>query len=303
MKTSFEILRRKWRDAASVLLVKLICLAGTFPLVAPTMLVRAAGVDSAIVVREQQVGGNAAQRYFLIQHKASVEATNSAGLILILPGGPGTKDFLPFCTNILTLYGVPTNFMVAELVAPQWSTNDDRVVWPGKAFGDPKARFSTEEFLAAVIEDVSRAHKIDERLVFTLGWSSSGHVLYSASMSEPRVRGSIIAMSRFLPAKMRNLDLARGKNYFLYHSPDDRICRFAEAQLAEQTLKDHGARVKLVTYPGGHGWVPNTYYCDRIKEGIEWLSEVNLQTNSPVESKIGETAGTNRIPASVGTGR
>ena len=249
----------------------------TFLLLALAASIRAQEITSKISVQERQAGENKQQQYFLLEHKDASEPAEGRGLILILPGGPGTKDFLPFCANVLTLYGIPSDFVVAQLVAPQWSKNEDRVVWPGKAFPDPAAKFASEDFLAAVIKDVSNTRKIDARFVFTLGWSSSGHVLYSASASNEKVHGSIIAMSRFFPGKFPNLDLARGKNYFLFHSPEDQICPFRDAQLAEQTLKEHGANVKLVSYKGGHGWQPNTFYCDRIKEGILWLKKLNSE--------------------------
>jgi predicted esterase len=82
----------------------------------------------------------------------------------------------------------------------------------------------------------------DERHILTFGWSSSGHVLYSIATSDSPVRGSIVAVSRFLPNGFPNLDAVRGKGFFLYHSPEDRICPFREARLAESTLKEHGAR-------------------------------------------------------------
>ena len=246
-------------------------------------------VDPQIRAQEKQVGTNAQQKYFLIERKALEAKGKTNGLVVILPGGPGGKEFLPFCANVLTLYGIPEDFVVAELIAPEWSADENRIVWPGRVLRDNRAKFTSEGFLKAVIEDVSANRKIDPRFVFTLGWSSSGHVLYSASVSNEKVTGSIIAMSRFFPAVLPEIEKVRGKNYFLYHSPDDQICPYFEARLAEKTLKEHGANTKLVSYPGGHGWVPNTYYCDRIKEGIEWLQKLNREpatkggvTNSPI---------------------
>ncbi len=230
-------------------------------------------IDKTIAVQERQVGTNASQKYFLIQHKATATSTNKQGLILILPGGPGSRDFLPFCANVLTRYGFPEDFMAAELIALEWSKDENRIVWPSRIFPDKRAKFTSEEFLDAVIDDVGKSNRIDERFVFMLGWSSSGHVLYSASTSNAKVRGSLIAMSRFLSGKSVEAEQVRGKNYWLYHSPQDRVCAYSEAQEAENFLKEHGANVKLVSYEGGHGWVPNTFYCDRIMEGILWLKE------------------------------
>ena len=240
-------------------------------------------ISPQISVQSRMVGTNAWEKYFLIEHRSETNANTPRGLILMLPGGPGGADFLPFCANVLSLYGIPKDFVAAELVAPQWIKGDDRIVWPSKTFPDAQAKFTTEEFVAEVRKDVGRVRKIDERYIFTLGWSSSGHVLYSVSVSDPKIRGSIIAMSRFLTNRFGPMEQTRGKNYFLYHSPEDRICPFSEAELAERTLKEHGAKVKLVSYKGGHGWVPNTYYCDRIKEGIEWLKEQNSESKDTVE--------------------
>lgn len=257
-------------------------------------------ISEQLSVQDHFIGTNTMQRYFLIEHKSVIQSNAARGLVLILPGGPGSAEFLPFCANVLTLYGIPTNFVAAELVAPQWSQDENRVVWPGRAFPDPQAKFSSEQFLQAVIKDVCRLRKIDERYVFTLGWSSSGHVLYSVAASEPAVRGSIIAMSRFLPDRFGSLDAIRGKNFFLYHSPEDQICPFSEAQLAESKLKEHGAGVKLVTYKGGHGWVANTFYCDRIKEGIEWLKNNSGDPDGVANRSRPVRSETNSTPSSAG---
>jgi predicted esterase len=274
-----------------------------FALFALALWSQAQEISSAVSVQQRTAGTNSEQEYFLIEHKSGTEPGKALGLILILPGGPGSADFLPFCANVLMLYGIPADFVVAELVAPQWSKDENRVVWPGRAFPDPHSQFTSEEFLAAVTKDVCGLRKIDERYIFTLGWSSSGHVLYSVSLSDPRVRGSIIAMSRFLPARLGKLDQARGKNYFLYHSPEDQICPFNEAQLAEQMLKEHGAKVKLVSYSGGHGWAPNTYYCDRIKEGIEWLRGINSGPQHAADGSQPVRSATNGKSAAAGSRR
>ncbi len=256
----------------------------------------AADISSEVSVQQRMVGTNTNQEYFLIEHKSGA-ADRARGLILILPGGTGSADFLPFCANVLAVYGFPEDFVAAQLIAPQWSTKKNRVVWPSKIFPDRRSKFSSEQFLAAVIKDVCSSRNIDGRFIFTLGWSSSGHVLYSASISDPNVRGSIIVMSRFLRKRLGNLDQAAGKNYFLYHSPEDRVCPFSEAQLAERILKEHGANVKLVSYRGGHGYVPNIFYCDRIKEGILWLMKINTQPKGGASERLPISSETNRTSA------
>jgi hypothetical protein len=215
---------------------------------------RPAEIEENVLVERCFAGGNSKQRYFLMRQKPAAQSTNKHGLVVILPGGPGAADFLPFCANILTLAAIPADFLVAELVAPEWRPGDDKVVWPSHAFPDNKAALTNETFLAAVIDEVSRMESIDERFV---------------------VRGSVIAMSRFYPDSSVETSKLKGKAYFLYHSPDDTLCPFSDAELAVKTLKEHGAEVKLVSYKGGHGWQPFTFYGDRIKEGILWLKQVN----------------------------
>jgi predicted esterase len=230
-------------------------------------------IQETIAVQRYFASGNVKQQYFLMRQRNPARSTDKYGLVVILPGGPGTAEFLPFGANVLTAAAIPDDFLAAQLVAPQWRQSDDRIVWPSHVFPDDKAEFTTETFLAAVIDEVSRKLPIDERFVFTLGWSSSGHALYSASTRVPKVRGAVIAMSRFLPGRSVEMDKLKGKAYFLYHSPEDTVCPFADAELAAKTLKEQGAQVKLVTYKGGHGWVPFTYYADSVREGILWLKE------------------------------
>ncbi len=219
------------------------------------------------------MAGDAAKRYFVITHRSTpADTPKEYALLLVLPGGSGSAEFLPFCANVLTAVGTPKDFIVAELVAPVWGKLDESsVVWPGKAFPNKEARFTSEEFVAAVIADVSKVYSIHPGWVFTLGWSSSGHVLYSCSFENPQIRGSFIAMSRFQPAYFEHSEQAKDKRYYLWHSPDDTICPYADAELAASYLARMGASALLKSYKGGHGWVPFTFYADRIKEALEWF--------------------------------
>lgn len=230
-----------------------------------------AAVEPSRAVQDRIAGGDPMKRYFLIQHKRQ-NPPKEFGLLLVLPGGPGNAEFLPFCANVLTEYGVPNDVLAAELVAPVWNTNESvNLVWPGKALPSKFAKFTSEEFIDSVINDVSQQYKIHEGWIFTLGWSSSGHALYSASVENPKIRGSFIAMSRFQTNWLAHPENARGKRYYFWHSPDDRICPFAECQRAASFLSKMGASTIVKTYEGGHGWQPMTFYCDRLNEAIDWF--------------------------------
>src|SRR5262249_33466306 len=107
--------------------------------------------------------------------------------------------------------------------------------------------------------------------VFTLSWSSSGPAAYPISLTNPKVRGSFVAMSVYKPDQLPKLDTAKGHAYYLYHSPDDRVCPYRMAKQAADELGKAGAKVKLVDYEGGHGWRGPLY--DNIADGIKWLEE------------------------------
>ena len=77
-------------------------------------------------------------------------------------------------------------------------------------------------------------------------------------------------MSVFKPDQLPDLKRAKDKLYYILHSPEDKIpIRFAEA--ARDQLAEAGAKTKLQTYEGGHGWHGDVY--GNIRAGIEWLEQ------------------------------
>ena len=135
--------------------------------------------------------------------------------------------------------------------------------------------FTTEEFVAEVIADVSRTNKIDHRFIFVLGWSSGGPPVYASSLATAtQVTGWFVAMSVFKPEQLPPLARAKGRAYFIFHSPDDALCPFPMAENAAEQLQANGAVAKLATYDGGHGWRGAVY--DDIRAGIAWLEQRQL---------------------------
>ncbi len=202
-------------------------------------------------------------------------------LLLILPGGDGSADFHPFCKRIYK-FALDSNYLVAQLVAPKWS-EDQQIVWPTQKNPEARAQFTTEQFIEAVIADVKKRHPIDARYVFALGWSSGGPPVYSAALQkDTALRGAFIAMSVYKPELLPDRANARGRAFYILHSPDDFIpIRMAEQ--AEEELGRHGARAKLETYEGGHGWRGDVY--GTIQAGIRWLEQ---QMQKPALQKAGQ---------------
>jgi predicted esterase len=188
---------------------------------------------------------------------------------VILPGGPGSADFHPFVKRIFK-FALPAGYLVAQPVAVKW-TDDQAIVWPTRKNPTSNMKSSTEEFVAAVIQEVAAKHPVNPKKVFTLSWSSSGPAAYAISLTEKSVTGSFIAMSVFNPRLLPPLEGAKGRAYYLYHSPDDRVCPYRMAEQAARDLEQNHARVQLRTYAGGHGWRGGLY--QDIRRGIEWLEK------------------------------
>jgi predicted esterase len=225
--------------------------------------------------QEIRIGGDERQRYFLIGPMKDSKAPDAGrGLIIVMPGGDGSADFHPFVKRIFK-HALPEGYLTAQPVAVKW-TAEQKIVWPTETNKVDEMRFSTEKFVEAIIADVAAKHKLDRKRIYTLAWSSSGPAAYAISLSSKKVVGSFIAMSVFNPKTLPPLEAATGHAYFLYHSPDDRVCPYRMAKEAEKMLREKGAKVQLTDYSGGHGWRGGLY--EQIRGGIDWLEK---NTNRP----------------------
>ncbi len=230
--------------------------------------------------KDLRAGGDAKKRYFLIGAMKGVKPPKSGyRLLVVLPGGDGGPNFHPFVKRIYK-HALPRGYLVAQLVAVK-RTGRQKITWPTRASRVEGGKFPTEDFVDAVLKDVKAAHKLDQRYVFTLSWSSGGPAAYAISLAKKKaITGSLIAMSVFKPDQLPPLTRAKGHAYYLYHSPQDQVCPFRMARSAVTQLKKNGAKVSLATYRGGHGWRAGLY--PAIRRGIRWLEANRAQpTTAP----------------------
>jgi len=218
---------------------------------------------------------------------------------VVLPGGDGGADFHPFVKRIHK-HALTEDWLVAQLVAVKW-TPEQQIVWPTRDNPVAEQEFTSEEFVAAVVEDVAGRCKLDDRRTFLLAWSSGGPAAYAVSLQKKRpVTGSFIAMSVFKPTLLPSLEAAKGHAYFLYHSPDDNVCPFRIAKSAELLLRMNKAEVELATYEGGHGWHGDVY--GSIRKGIEWLDAAVERADELPETAGAEASGSMLISDDFETG-
>lgn len=234
---------------------------------------QATGAEDVADVPSQDIklGQDDKRRYFLIGPAKGKEAPKDGyKLLLVLPGGDGSADSNPFVRRIFK-NALPDGYLVAQLVAPKWRDDDNRIVWPTKGLPDEQAKFSTEEFVAAVMQDVAGRHRVDAKHTYALGWSSGGPAVYAAAMTKDSpLTGAFVAMSVYKPDQLLPAENAKGRAFYLLHSPQDFIkMTFPEA--AQKALSSAGAVVKLETYEGGHGWHGDVF--GMIRTGVKWLEE------------------------------
>ena len=209
-------------------------------------------------VQDLRAGGDEKKRYFVI-HRPVEPPKDGWRTLFVLPGGSGDAQFQPFVTRIAK-NALPDGYLVVELVAPVWSPQQaQNNVWPTDKLRGPEVKFTTADFFLTVRDEVTKANKLDPRFSFTLTWSSSGLNGYGLSLHpKAGITGTFVAMSVFQPAMLPALSAAKGRPYFLYHSPQDFI-PIAQPEAARDALQKAGATVEFQTYEGGHGWKGNVY--------------------------------------------
>jgi predicted esterase len=256
-----------------------LCIAPLFAAIATAAAPATAGQDAEAPVLDLRIGDDENKRYFLIGPAADGEKPEAGyHLLVVLPGGDGGADFHPFVKNIHA-NALPEGYILAQVVAPKWSDDENRVVWPTKKLRDKKMKFPTEDFVEAIIKDVQGRHAIDPKHVYLLGWSSGGPPCYAASLEKDTpVRGVLVAMSVFKPEQLGPLARAKGKAYYILHSPTDFI-KMSFPEAAAEQLAKKGAKTKLETYEGGHGWHGDVF--GNIRRGIDWLEQQSAAAAAP----------------------
>ena len=188
-------------------------------------------------------------------------------LLVVLPGGDGSTEFHRFVRHIHREL-LDGQYLIAQPIAPP------HIVWPTEYWKD-RIR-TTEDAIAAVVNDVAEKHQVDRNRVYALGWSSSGPAVYAAFLQEDSpLTGAFIAMSVFKPDQLPVLSNAAGRRVYLLHSPEDATCPYRMAVDAKEQLSANGGEVMLVDYAGGHGWHPEAL--QRIREGMDWLEKGSVE--------------------------
>ena len=227
--------------------------------------------DPELPIKDLRAGKDEKKRYVVIgPQKGAKEPKDGWKTLFVLPGGTGGADFHGFVKNVARQV-FSDEYLVVQLVAPKW-VEKQQIIWPTEGVKLKEAEFTTEAFFLAVHKELAKAHRLDPKRCFTLSWSSGGPAAYRlALMDKTPVTGSYVAQAVFKPNTLPPLKAAKGKAFFLDHSPEDQTCPFRDAETARDDLKKAGAATELVSYEGGHGWHGALW--ERLKRGREFLEK------------------------------
>lgn len=115
------------------------------------------------------------KRYLL---SGTVKPEKTQNVLIVMPGGDGSADFHPFVKRIY-MNALGEDWVLAQPIAPNWDNSPDRVVWPSVGSPYPAAKFTMEEFLDGMLDELHTREKVKLGKVFMLGWSSGGPAVYS----------------------------------------------------------------------------------------------------------------------------
>jgi predicted esterase len=241
-------------------------LGGVFAFVAAVLMSGGPSAAQQGRALEKTIAGMPKSLYFVIPPRQAPNPSKPAGLVVVLPGGSGTRDFLPWVENVLCAQ-LPDDCVGVMVTAVQWNPAQT-VIWAKSKDDAKEMEYSTEQLVRAVVAEVEQQYPIMPERRAILGWSSSGPAIQPL-MAHPHAPFSraYVAMSVW-PAKL-DLGAVKGRRYVLDHSPEDQQTTFSHCRRAHGALTKAGAVVRVATYAGGHGWHDGPE--QRLRENLKWL--------------------------------
>jgi hypothetical protein len=232
-----------------------------------------ASLGSALVAQEKSAAVESTlpalpkSLYFVFPAAKPPAAGKKAGLVVVLPGGDGSREFLPWVENAL-LAQRPDDCIGVMITSVKWQP-DQEIIWPTDSSKVPGMEYTTEQYVRVVTAEIEKATPVDAARRIVVAWSSSGPAIHAllATKDSPFHR-AYIAMAIW-PQGLDELTPVKGRRYVLDQSPEDQTTIFQHVRTAYAALTKAGAQVRVTTYAGGHGWHDDPL--PRIAKGFAWL--------------------------------
>jgi predicted esterase len=244
----------------------------TYWLVTPTAYVRSHQAAAGGPVPPAPPAANGLVKTVVTTARGSGGDSGPPGLLVVLPPDGNGANAALFWQE-MEQKALQNRYLVAVAVAPKWSDTQPSVWLTADSVKQVKeAKFTTEKFVAEIVQDVAAGHTIRPGRVFLHGAAESGPAAYACSLDEMTpFKGFYILASAFKSAGLPPLARARGRRYLIQHSPDDKAAPFVMAAAAQKLLTEHGAAARLFPYKGSHGYVFADPAADPIGGAISWL--------------------------------
>ncbi|MBI4243963.1 MAG: hypothetical protein HY606_07730 [Planctomycetes bacterium] len=234
--------------------------------------------DPDVKVEEKFAAKDQKKRYFIIQPRKVSEGKLLKPLFL-LPGGSGqAENFLSFIKNICK--NLNGDYVILALHSPQWDDwQKENHIWPTrwalnnveKLKQNKEIKFSTEDFIKSVYEEVKKMRIFDTGNAVIFGWSSSGPAIYAMASVKDKIsfRGYYIRSSVF---KEEQYDLTnfKGKKIYLQQGNKDETTPHTWAEKAALILKKNKANIELDIFDGGHSLNVKDIF-PSIRKAIKWI--------------------------------
>jgi len=206
--------------------------------------------------------------YFVVPPRRPPAEGKRGPLLVVLPGGTGSRDFLPFVENGICGQA-PDDCTGVLITAVKWQP-DQGIIWPTEKNKVPGMQYTTDAYVRAVVAEVEKTQAIDPLQRVVLAWSSSGPAIYPLMVTKDSpFQRAYIAMSIWPGGQLGDLAAVKGRRFFLDQSPEDERTKFFHVREAVPALAKAGAVVRLSVYHGEHGW--GEAPLPRIREGLRWL--------------------------------
>lgn len=92
--------------------------------------------------------------YYVILARGDAKPPDTGrGLLVVLPGGDGSREFIDWVETIATQ--APDDSITVFVTAPKWDAGQE-IVWPLASSKVGAAKYTTEAYVAAVVEAVRK---------------------------------------------------------------------------------------------------------------------------------------------------
>lgn len=105
--------------------------------------------------------------------------------------------------------------------------------------------------LAEFVREWKKSHEINDTGFSFLGYSNGANMILATLFRHPAAINRAVLLHPMLPLAPTDLDLS-GKEFLVTYGENDQLISADESKEVVKVLKNCGAKVQIVSHPGGH---------------------------------------------------